>query len=172
MRFMVVVMMVVAMRRCWPGTRKCCCELESEFSFLGVGFQTVVVVGIVAMVMEGATAAFVGLFLLAVFAFVAVTPDVVALQLAGLVADGEGPGRLDWAMGGRVGIVVIAIIFVIGESDEARSLGVAPDNGAEGGRWGALAGASAGEVEVRHCFRARPGVGWFGENPMSIWRFR
>lgn len=85
----------------------------------------------------------------------AVGPDVVALELGGLVAEGEGAGEAGGFVRGRVGVVVVAVVGVIREGDFPLMLGLA-----EGGRaretcivvLSVLAGASARVVEVRHCW--------------------
>jgi hypothetical protein len=161
-RFVVVVMVMVWRRG--PGARKCSRELEAEFAFLGVRLQAVVDIVTVAMIRA---TALVGFLLLAVFALVPVAPDIVALELAGLVADGEGARRLDGPVGRGVWVVVVVVVFVVGQCDEAGSLGVAPDDGAEGRGGGALARAGAGEVEVRHCFRACAG-GQLGGSSIAV----
>jgi hypothetical protein len=99
------------------------------------------------------------LLFLAVFALVAVAPDVVTLQLVGLGADGEGARLRYWSVARRVGVVVVAVIFVVGESDEAGALCVATEDGTERWRRGAFASARAGEVKVRHCLGAFTGFG-------------
>jgi hypothetical protein len=155
MRLMMVVM--VSTR-----SRKLCSEFKSELAFLGIGSQTVVVIivmAVVVMCMMVRTAALENLLFFAVFALAAVAPDVVALELTGLVADGEGARWLHWSVAGRVWVVIVAIVFIVGESDEASALCVAANNGTQGWRWGAFAGARAGEVKVRHCLGACVGVG-------------
>jgi hypothetical protein len=108
------------------------------------------------------TAALKDIFFFAVFALAAVAPDVVALELTGLVADGEGARWLHRSVAGGVWVVIVAVVFIVGESDEASALCVAADDGTQGWRWGAFAGARAGEVKVRHCLGACIGVGYCG----------
>jgi hypothetical protein len=84
MRLMMVVMVCTR-------NRKLRSEFKSELAFLGIGSQTVVVIIIMAVVMMCMmvrTTAFEDLFFFAVFALAAVAPDVVALKLTGLVANG------------------------------------------------------------------------------------
>jgi hypothetical protein len=155
MRLMMVVMVCTR-------NRKLRSEFKSELAFLRIGSQTVVVIivmAVVVMCMVIRTAALENLLLFAVFALAAVTPDVVALELTGLVADGEGARWLHRSVAGRVWVVIVAFVFIVGESDEASTLCVTADDGTQGWRWGAFAGARAGEVKVRHCLEACIGVG-------------
>jgi hypothetical protein len=81
---------------------------------------------------------------------VSVAPDVVALELAWVVADGNSVRRV-W-------VVIVAVVFIVGKGNQARALCVTPDDGAQ--RWrGAFAGASAGDTKVRHSLGAGIGVG-------------
>jgi hypothetical protein len=137
-----VVMMV---RRMWSGGRQGRCNFEAEVAFFSVGGFIAVSVGAHALV---------GLIFVALFAFVPVAPDVVALELGWLVADGEGTRRLHWPVACGVWVVVVAIVFVVRESDEARPLGVATDDGASWWRRRALLCAHVGEVKVRHGLRS------------------
>jgi hypothetical protein len=70
---------------------------------------------------------------IAVLALVAVTPDVVALQLGWLVSDGEGARWPYWSVGQGVWVIVMAIILIVGESNEAGTLSIASDDGTQ--RW-------------------------------------
>lgn len=84
-----------------------------------------------------------------------VGPDVVALESGWLVADCQGARDFGLLVGRRVGIVVVAIVFVVGQRDDALTLVGVPANKRLGVVMavvlrGALAGASASEVEVRH----------------------
>ncbi len=85
-----------------------------------------------------------------------VCPDVVALELRGLVAHCQGAGWFGGLVVGRVGVIVVTVFVVeIRERNaETTSSGVAVD-----GRtrvvvavWSALAGASVSEVQVGHCW--------------------
>jgi len=96
----------------------------------------------------------VGTVFVALFAFVSVAPNVVALKLGWLVAGGEGAGGLYWSVACGVWVVVVAVVFVIRESDEARSVGVVTDDGASGWRRRALSCAHVGKVKVRHDARS------------------
>jgi hypothetical protein len=157
MRLMVVVVMMRS--RDW----KLSSDFEAELAFLGVGPQTVGVVVVIVIVamrrMAVRTTTLEDLFFFAVFALVAVAPDVVTLQLIRLVADGEGARRPYWSVARRIGVVIVAVVFIVRESDEARALCVATENRAERWRRGAFADARAGKVKVRHCLGAFTGVG-------------
>lgn len=63
--------------------RECCSELEAEL------FLFRVAVRVIAVTMVD-SAPLVRLVFVALFAAVSITPDVVALELARLVADGQG----------------------------------------------------------------------------------
>ncbi|KAH5101283.1 hypothetical protein HBI26_027310 [Parastagonospora nodorum] len=122
----------------WSGARQGRCNFEAEVVFFSVGGFITVSVGAYTLV---------GLIFIALFAFVPVAPDVVALELGWLVADGEGTRRLHWPVACGVWVVVVAIVFVIRKSDEARPLGVATDDGASWWRRRALSYAHVGEVK-------------------------
>jgi hypothetical protein len=70
-------MVVMMVRRSW--SRKLRSEFEAEILFFGLA---------VIVTAAERVAAFVGLVFVAILAFVAIAPDVVALELTGLVPDG------------------------------------------------------------------------------------
>jgi hypothetical protein len=74
-------------------------EFEAELAFFWVAAQAVVV-GVVSGRVAVCTFALVLVLVVffAVFASTGITPDVVALELAGLVADRQGARRPDWAV--------------------------------------------------------------------------
>jgi hypothetical protein len=79
-------------------------------------------------------ATLVSLVFFTIFALVSVTPNVVALQLAWLVSNRERTRWLHWSMSQRVRVVVMTIILIVRECDDARALGVASDERSVGWR--------------------------------------
>lgn len=77
------------------------------------------------MAIQAAT--LVSLIFFTIFALVSVTPDVVALQLAWLVSNRERTRWLHWSVSQGVRIVVMTIILIVRECDNAGALCVASD---------------------------------------------